>query len=75
MEPKPTIEELEAILNNPQEGLIEILPDGEVRTVSGEDVAQLRARIVDLEKVPEDGVMECRRCGERCLDCARTESW
>ena len=40
MSRKPTIHELEAILDEEQDSPIEILPNGEVRALGGSDVAE-----------------------------------
>ena len=40
MDRKPTIHELEAILDEEEDSPIEILPNGEVRTVGGSDPAE-----------------------------------
>ena len=40
MAKKPTIHELEAILDEEEESPVEILPNGEVRAVGGSDAAE-----------------------------------
>lgn len=40
MAKKPTIYELEAILNEEEESPVEILPNGEIRAVDGSDAAE-----------------------------------
>lgn len=40
MSQKPTIHELEAILDEEEDAPIEILPNGEVRAVGGSDLAE-----------------------------------
>ena len=40
MAKKPTIHELEAILDEEEESPVEILPNGEVRTVGGSDAVE-----------------------------------
>lgn len=42
---KATVEELEAILNNPKAGTIEIMPDGSIRSIRGDETAALRQQI------------------------------
>ena len=46
---KPTIKELEAILEDPKVGTIEIMPDGSIRTIKGDEVATLRKKLALAE--------------------------
>ena len=46
---KPTIEELEAILNDPRSLVIDLRPDGEVDTIDSAGVLTLRNRVAALE--------------------------
>ena len=70
---KPTIEELEDMLNGPGP-LVEILPNGELNTVSIEDVVALREDIERLqallrEHAEWEGLHEDTPC---CPACGRT---
>jgi len=57
--PKPTLEELEAILNGP-ECLVTVNPDGSIDSVDRNDVLKLRAERDDLVTAMKSVRAECR---------------